>query len=98
MAFDVDLPLYESLSNHVVERRKGHRYCAWGRKRPGECVQGVQKSNSERKVLKEVVNEVRGSLGRSRQVHSFCTGCNVYLCTTQQCYRHWHVNLYDSTQ
>src|ERR1700743_990053 len=95
--FDIDLPLYGRLLDHVVERRKSSNFCAWGRKRPGECHQGMQRAAGTRKVLGEVVNEARRSFKRPRQVRTFCTGCNVFLCTTQDCYRLWHANLYDST-
>ena len=97
LAFDVQLPLYDRLSDHTIERRKSFGYCAWGRKHPGQCQQGVNNDAGARVVLGEVVNEARGTFKRPRQVNSVCTRCNVYLCIKQQCYRHWHVYLYGRT-
>ncbi len=97
LGIDASLPLYERPSEHLVERRDRVGYCAWGRKHPGQCQQGINNGAGARVVLGEVVNEARATLKRPRQVRSFCRGCNVYLCTAQQCWRHWHVNLYSIT-
>jgi hypothetical protein len=98
LAIDVNLPLYERPSEHLVDRRDRVGYCAWGRKHPEQCQQGHINDAGARVVLGEVVNGVRPSLKRPRQVRSFCRGCNVYLCTQQQCWRDWHVNLYSNTK
>ena len=78
----------DSLSGHIIERRKGHGYCVWGRRYPEQCQQGKNNGAGARVVLGEVV---RATIKRPRQVNSFCTRCNVYLCIKQRCYRHWHV-------
>jgi hypothetical protein len=87
LATDVDLPLYDRLDTHIIEHRKGFGYCAWGRKRPGEC---VSRGNTNRQVLGEVVNEAMPKSVRPRQVHDYCTKCHVYLCTKRDCWRRWH--------
>ena len=83
-------PIYDSLSNHVVQLIKQRRYCAWGARHPTECHTGP---NPHRKVLGTVVNGVQPRV-RGRQVQTICVACDVALCTDRDCFHKWHAHLH----
>ena len=84
------LPMYDSLSNHVVQSIKQRRYCAWGSRHPTECHAG---RDPHRKVLGTVVNGVQPRV-RGRQVQTICVACGVALCADRSCFHKWHAHLY----
>ncbi len=86
LAINPDLPIYDDLAKHTIQRLDSRRHCAWGTMHPQECAQG------DRIALGEVVNS-ESRRQRSRQVHTVCVACDVALCIDRACFNKWHASL-----
>ena len=89
--YDIHTPAPGDVSQHHWQRKEKVGECAWGKKRPGGCVQGDRKDASERQILGELSGNA-GATIRPRRVRTACKQCGVHLCIDRSCWRRYHAS------
>ena len=89
LLYDAWTPAPGNASLHKSVILGSRQRCAWGRKRPGGCVQGDTKKDSKRRYLGEISGNARPD-SRPRQVRTGCKQCRVALCIDRACWIEYH--------
>ena len=85
--YDKWTPIPTNIHRPIRLERK--RRCAYGVKRPGACLQGDSKRDTNRRFGTEISGNVRPSR-RPRQVRTTCRECGVTLCIDRICWQAFH--------
>ena len=87
--YDPHTPAPRDERQHQVGHADKKRECAWGKKRPGGCVQGGDKKGGRRRPLGPISGNARAT-PRPRQVRTGCQRRQVALCIDTGCWENYH--------